>query len=192
MKINLELIKQDCDIGINMSDNFYEDIIYFQLSIYKYAEKFAYMMYKRTDRIEWAKDEKKHSRIFNLIAKDKLFPLEPLMLQKMKMISKYIKTKNFDTVRAIVNIGEFFATKRYNVISKYINDLKSYKLIKSILKDEGKHFNNLPSEFQKYKSMFESFEGTGLYKKYKNELNISYEEFIKRIECTTFHKSMVN
>jgi rubrerythrin len=192
MKINLELIKKDCDIGISMSDSFYEDVIYFQLSIYKYAEKFAYMMYKRIGHPDWAKDEKRHSRIFNRIVKDKLFPLEPLMLQKMKMISKYIKTNNFDIVRAIVNVGEFFATKRYNTISKYVEDLESSNLIKSVVKDEGKHFNELPLGFEKYKSMFESFEGTKLYQKYKNELNMSYHEFVKKIESTSFHKSMVN
>jgi rubrerythrin len=192
MKINLELIKKDGDIEISMSDSFYEDIIYFQLSIYKYAEKFAYMIYKRIGHPDWAIDERKHSKIFNHILKDKLFPLEPLMLQKMKMISKYVKTKNFDIINIIVKVGESFARKRYITISKYIEDSESSDLIKSVLQDEDKHFSNLPIGFEKYKSMFESFEGTKLYEKYKDELNMPYHEFVKKIESTPFHKSMVN
>ena len=176
-------LKGDLDIGIEMPDSFYDEVIFFELNVIYYGEKTASLIYKKLKLDHLSKIEKKHEKIIKKIIKP-----EPLDKKIITFLKNILKLKNEELYRTFLNDLEHYAFFRFKTIINYINDENVIKKLNIILMDEMEHFEE--SKKLSYKTNFEGFENEKMYNKYKDILKIDYETFRKKMWQTVFYKKM--
>lgn len=186
MVINLDKLKKDISIEIN-NEEFYKDILYSDFSVIYYGEKLAKIFYKILKLKTLSECEKNHSLMIKSILKNNLKPIEKTFFNEA---NKFIKRKNKDEIKYLMNIAEYFTCLRYKALKYYIEDLETLNKIDVILKDEENHVQNKKIVGEKFLNYFLGYENNHTYNKYKIELNISYIDFKKCMYNSNFCKKI--
>jgi hypothetical protein len=185
MQINLDKLKRELLIKIN-NDNFYYDIIYFEFSIIYYGEKSGKILYKILNMKDLSDAEKKHSIIIKEIIKDNLHPIDKMFYN---FIMFFIKNKNKELIKDLLDCGEYYSQNRYYNLMSYILDFETHEKLNNIMKEEKEHLESINQKNLKFKNFLE-YENLYVYNKYKEELNISYEEFKSKMYNSNFCKKI--
>lgn len=186
MTINIDKFKKDINIK-SMSDNFYRDMFFEELSSYCYAEKCGKIFYKVLKEKELWECEKKHYSILKNILKDNLKPINKVLYDNF---ISFFKSKNEKIIKSLLASAEYYSLIRYKTIIQYIEDTKVIKALSIIIDDEEKHITSIDENTLEFKNIFMGYNNIDLYEKYKNELNISYSEFKELILNSVFFKKL--
>jgi hypothetical protein len=184
MKIKIENLKNDMIFFSYMSDEFFIDCLQFQMSFNYYGEKLAKIFYKFIGNKTLEAMEKKHAEDFK-----KIIGSMPKIDQSFfNFLKNIIKTKDKKIFYDIINYIEAISIVRYKIFSEYIEDENFSKLIEEILEEEKQHGKKFQGS--KFLKNLEGFESTYLYNKYKDHLQLSYEEFKTKMWSTVFLKKL--
>jgi hypothetical protein len=188
MQINLDKLKKDINVDIkNLSDNFYIEVFFEELSSYCYAEKIAKIFYKILKMEEWCESEKRHYFILKNILRDNLKPINKVLYDNFMI---FFKEKNEKKIKSLVESAEYYSLIRYKRIIEYVNDLKTIKAIKIIIKDEEQHIEKVNENNLQFKNYFIGYNNPNFYEKFKNELKVPYLEFRQVMLNTDFYKKL--
>lgn len=172
--MNIDIHKLKKDIDIDIEDNFYKDIIYWDLSLVYYAEKSAKIFYKILKEKELEKCEKEHTQLLKEIIKNNLITIDKWFYEFVK---SFVKDKNEEKIRSVLNSGEYYSIMRYKTLIYYIKDKKVLDILNKVLEDELYHFYITDENKIEYKNNFLGYDNFYVYNKYKNKLNIDYNTF---------------
>jgi hypothetical protein len=186
MKLNINKLRSDIVDFYYMPDDFFKDILLFEISLNYYGEKLAKLFYKHIGNKKLEAIEKQHSIDFKNVIGE-LIPIDPYFFNFIKQVAKTRDRKNYADV---INYIEFIGVIRYKLFLQYVEDEQFKTVVEKILQDEDDHSRKIKTS--KYQTNFDGFENIYVFKKYSDQLVMPYQEFKQKMWNSEFIKKLRN